>query len=426
MADVRAFRGIRYSPARVNDLSQVITQPYDKISKEMQAAYLKKHPNSYVNLILPAADDPYAYSTATCNKWLADSLLAKDARPAIYVLHQDFTTGGKAMTRKSFIAAIRVEEFEKGTVLPHERTLSRPKADRLNLLRATKKDYEQIFLLYSDPSGEVDRLLSPQGKPDMQATDDLGVVQKVWAITDPAKLTAVNKALADKVMLIADGHHRYETALNYRKEMEAAGTVQPDAALRFKTSAFVNIADPGLVILPTHRLLYDLPQFNLEAALARLAGFFKVEAVEGAKLAATVAAGFVPGETVFGLYAGKDKAWTLKLSDKTAMQRFTRGRSPDYCGLDVAVLHTLVIDQVFGVPAERIEDHVAYERKADETLAKVDSSKYQVALLLNPTRAEQVQKVAARGERMPQKSTDFYPKFISGLVFMDVAETERL
>lgn len=426
MADVRPFRGIRYSPKKAKDLSRVITQPYDKITPEMQAAYYEQDPLSFVRLILARAQDPYADSRATVDKWLGDGTLAKDERPAFYVIHQEFESGGKAYLRRGFIGVVRVEDFGSGAVLPHERTLSKPKADRLNLTRATDKDFEQIFLLYPDPDGKVDATLEPSGPPLMQATDDFGVTQKVWAVTDPAKLKAVRAALADKKMLIADGHHRYETALNYRKEREAAGPVADDAAVRFKTTAFINISDPGLVILPTHRLLYGLTDFSLAAALSKLREGFVVYRVTDGQLSSELEHSAGLHEHVFGLYAGKGKTWILRLKDSGAMKAALPDRSRDYCNLDVAVLHTLIIDRVFGVPAEKIEDHVAYERKVDATIAKVDSSKYQAALFLNPTRAEQVNRVAERGERMPQKSTDFYPKLVSGLVFFDVAAGERV
>ncbi len=426
MADVRPFRGIRYNHMKVSDLSRVITQPYDKISPEMQAAYYERDPLSFVRLILAKAEDPYADAKRTLDRWLADGTLAKDAQPAFYVIHQEFESGGRLYLRRGFIGVVRVEEFGSGAVLPHERTLSKPKADRLNLLRATEKDFEQIFLLYPDPEGVVDRTLEPSGPPLMQATDDYGVTQRAWAVTDPAKLSAVRGFLADKKMLIADGHHRYETALNYRKEREAAGPVPDDAALRFKTTAFININDPGLVILPTHRLLHGLPELSLDRALAKLAEQFAVTPIQDARIENELSRSAGPNEHVFGLYAGKGKSYILRLKDKTAMRTALPDRSDDYRGLDVAVLHTLIIDRVFGVPTDKVEDHVAYERGIDATIARVDSSKYQAALFLNPTRAEQVNRVAERGERMPQKSTDFYPKLVSGLVFFDVAAGEHV
>ena len=424
MADIRPFRGWRYNPTRVPDLSLVITQPYDKIHKELQQTYVARHPNSFVHLILPAAAEPYSYSAATCRQWAAQGILVRDAQPTIYVLHQDFEVGGQRKTRKSFVAAIRADEFEKGTVLPHERTLSKPKADRLNLLRTTRMDYEQIFMLYSDPEGVVEQALTPTGPPTLQATDDYGVVQKVWPITDPGKLARVHKALSDKVMLIADGHHRYETALNFRQEMERAGTVADDAALRFKATAFVNIADPGLVILPTHRLLFGLKSPKWNDIVATIGKWFEATPIKDAEIEGAVAK--TGTDHVFVLHVGKNRSWVLRLKDRAAVDEVIKDHTADYRDLDVAILHSLLIENVLGIKVADIEDHVAYERSLPEALVKVDSFKYQAAFIINPTRADQVQKVAAHGERMPQKSTDFYPKFVSGLVFMDVGDNERL
>jgi len=424
MADVRPFRGWHYGPAKIRDLSQVITQPYDKIPEELQQTYIARHPNSFVNLILPAAPDPYTFSATTFKLWSSQLVLIRDAQPTIYVLHQDFEIGGQKKTRKSFVAAIRVDEFEKGTVLPHERTLSKPKADRLSLLRAARADYEQIFMLYDDPQGVIEKALTPTGEPMMKATDDYGVVQKVWAITDPAKLTTVRKALADKVMLIADGHHRYETALTYRQEMERAGNVPDDAALRFKCTAFVNIADPGLVILPTHRLLFGLKSPKWNDIVATIGKWFETRQIKDAEVEAELAKAGT--DHVFVLHVGKNRSWVLRLTDKAAVEQIIKDHTTDYRDLDVAILHSLLIENVLGIKVTDIEDHVAYERGLPEALSKVDSFNYQAAFIIKPTRADQVQKVAAHGERMPQKSTDFYPKFVSGLVFMDVGDSERL
>jgi uncharacterized protein (DUF1015 family) len=424
MADIRPFRGWHYSPVKIRDLSQVITQPYDKIPKELQQTYIARHPNSFVNLILPSAPDPYSFSATTFKLWSQQLVLVRDSDPAIYVLHQDFEVAGQKRTRKSFVAAIRVDEFEKGTVLPHERTLSKPKADRLSLLRATQADYEQIFMLYDDPRGVIDKALTPTGEPLMKATDDHGVVQKVWTISDPAKLATVRKALADKVMLIADGHHRYETALTYRQEMERAGNVPDDAALRFKCTAFVNISDPGLVILPTHRLLFDLKSPKWNDIVATMGNWFETRAIKDAEIEGELAK--TGTDHVFVLHTGKNRSWVLRLRDKAAVEQLIKDHTADYRDLDVAILHSLLIENVLGIKVADIEDHVAYERGLPEALSKVDSFNYQAAFIINPTRADQVQKVAAHGERMPQKSTDFYPKFVSGLVFMDIGDNERL
>ncbi len=425
MADIRPFLGIRYNPAKVPDLSKIVTQPYDKISPSMKKGYLETHPHNFVRLILPDGEDRYQNSAALCQEWLEQSVLKKDARPAIYVYHQQFEMSSKPWLRKGFIAALRIEEFEKGTVLPHERTLSKPKADRLNLVRATGKDYEQIFMLYSDPEQKVNAVLEPSEEPDMIATDEYAVIHKVWALTEPEKLSAVQQEMADKTVLIADGHHRYETALNFRQEMEKQNPdLLLDAALRFKSCAFINIADPGLVILPTHRLVFGL-SIDWNAVMDRVTELFRVTQVPAVD--AVTELGKHQDTNAFALHLGKGKTFLLQLLDPSGVENYlSPERSPEYRRLDVTVLHALVIEHILGISSENIEDHVKYEREPREAIAKVDTGKFQAALLMNPTRVEQVRTLARLGERMPQKSTDFYPKLISGLVFSDIQETERV
>ncbi len=424
MADVRPFPAIHYNPAKVVELSDVITQPYDKVTPKMREGYLARHSYNFIRLILPGGDDPYTVSARTCTEWLKQGILVRDNQPAYYILEEEFQLDNTTLKRRGFIGAIRVEEFEKGTVLPHEFTHSGPKADRLALLRATAKDYEQIFFLYPDQSGEIDRLLVTEGEPEMVATDEYGVIHRLWRLTDPGRVQALRQAMVSRVVLIADGHHRYETALNYRREMEDKGVVPEDAALRFKTAAFFKITDPGLVILPTHRLLKGV-QFPLADVLNGLAEMFTVQAVPDEKAKAELEKR--RQEHAFVLYYGRGKSYLLVLREKAGRERFfSPDRSPEYRELDVALLHTLVIERVFGIKPDEVEGRVLYERYWDDTLARVDSGEADCALFLNPTRPEQVQALAAKKERMPQKSTDFYPKLISGMVFMDVAPGNRL
>ena len=420
MADIRPFPGIRYNAGKIDNLDSVVTQPYDKITPKMQDSYIASDPHSFVRLILPKENDPYESSARLCRQWLKDKTMVRDKKPAVYVLHEEFEQGGKKLVRKGFVAAVRVEEFAKGTVLPHEFTLSKPKADRLNMLRATQKDYEQIFMLYSDPEAAVDSVLEVSDPPDLQVTDEYHVVHKMWAVTEPKKLDVLHKAMADKVLLIADGHHRYETALGFRKEMEQESELDENAALRFKTSAFVNISDPGLVILPTHRLVYGLESLDLRSVFARLRDAFTITPVADEEAEAEL--GRNKDVPAFVLYAGKGKGHLIRLAEAYRIDRFFgKDKSADYRSLDVSVLHAVVLEGILGIARSKIEEHVRYERSWAETLNRVDSGENQVAFLMNPTRTEQVQTLAAKGERMPQKSTDFFPKLISGMVFMDVA-----
>lgn len=423
MADVRPFPAIHYNPEKIADLSAVITQPYDKITPAMQEEYLARHPYNFVRLILPKDADPYNSSARTCSDWLKQKILIEDTQPAFYVLEEEFRLDNQTLRRRGFIGAIRVEEFEKGTVLPHEFTHSGPKADRLNLLRTTKKDYEQIFLLYPDESGEIERLLQTDGPPLMQAVDEYRVIHRVWRIDEPSRINALHQALQTRVLLIADGHHRYETALNYRQEMEKKTPLPDNAALRFKTAAFFKITDPGLVILPTHRLVKGV-QIREEKLLQRLGEMFIVKPVDDNQAKTELERN--RNHHAFILYLGSGKSFLLLLKSNEIALDALKEKSPEYRQLDVALLHTLIIDRVLGITSEKVEKQVGYERYWNDAITRVNSGEYQVALFLNPTRPEQVQALAKKMERMPQKSTDFYPKLISGLVFMDVDETKTI
>ncbi len=422
MTDIRPFRGIRYNPARVGNLDRVVTQPYDKINDKMHAAYSEKDEHNFVRLILPRGDDKYRLSADTCRQWLAEGVLQQDPAPAAYVYHEQFSYAGRQMVRKAFVGCIRVEEFDKGTVLPHEFTLKKARADRDSLVRATRMDYEQIFMLYSDPGFAVDRLLEPAGAPLMQATDEYGVVHRMWAVTDPKKLAALHAEMSTKQLLIADGHHRYETALQLRQELERANpALDKDAACRFKLTAFVNMADPGLVILPTHRLLANLPGFDAAQLAAKLSPGFTMTPVPDDRTEAALDSS--KAGPAFVLYAGKGKSHLLVLKDRGLLDRYVAAdRSQNYKELDVVVLHSAIIEGLLGIPKEKLEAHVKYERYRDETVRRVDSGEAQLAFFMNSTRPEQVQRLAEKGERMPQKSTDFYPKLISGFVFSDIRD----
>lgn len=422
MADVRPFPAIRYNLDRVDDLSLVITQPYDKVTPEMRARYRKQHEFSFINLILPQGENPYAASAITCARWLNDGVLVQDVTPAFYILEEEFEIQGRRLRRKGFIGAIRVDEFEKGTVLPHEFTHSGPKADRLALLRTTQKDFEQIFLLYPDPKDEIDQLLNgpSNDNPDLSAIDEFGVFHRLWRVTDREWTEALHRAMKNQVVLIADGHHRYETALNYRREMEQKRELPSNAALRFKTAAFFKITDPGLIILPTHRLLKAV-NISFEEALIRLEKLFAVKQVRDEE--AKSALNRHQNEHAYVVYFGKGRSYLLVLRDPgTADRLLPADKSPEYKELDVALLHALIIEGIFGIKHTEVENKVLYERYWNNTIARVDKGEAACALFLNPTRPEQVQKLAAKMERMPQKSTDFFPKLISGMVFMDVTE----
>ncbi len=422
MPEIKPFRGIRYSLEKIENLADVITQPYDQITDEMEKEYKKRSPYSFVNLVLTHYADghdrkkEYENAKNCVENWLRDGIFIKEKEDSIYPYFQDFTLEGKVFTRRGFICRLRLEELGKGNILPHEKTLSKPKEDRLNLTRITKKDFEPVFLLYTDPRNVVMDTIERECKdlPLVEVKDDWGVTHRLWRISDKDIIESIGSTLRDAIFVIADGHHRYETAINYLNELRVAGTDHP---ANFKMVTLVNIQDSGLVILPTHRLVMNLNDFKIDDFVKKTTEFFEIKKITRQDLKSALEKEKMYS---FGLYS-KDNCFILKLKDLKYMEKFLPDRSQEYQSLDVAILHTILIEGILGIKPEKVEEHIRYQRGIEETLKKVDSGEFQFAFLMNPTRPEQVRDVASKRERMPQKSTDFYPKLISGLVFYDIA-----
>lgn len=421
MPEVRPFRGIRYNQEKIQDLAQVICQPYDQISNKMERQYKNRSPYNFVRLVLTKYAEghdrqrEYRDAKRYAETWLRDEIFTQDESEAIYPYWQEFSIDDKQYLRKGFVCLVRLEELGKGNILPHEKTLSKPKADRLNLLRITKKDFEPVFLLYTDPKHTVDSLIDKHchDNPLIDVQDDKNVTHKIWRVDESQVIDKISKQLKDAIFVIADGHHRYETAFNYRNELQ---DIDKDHPANFKIIALVNIEDPGLVILPTHRLIRELTEFKLSSFLEKTERYFEITKTDKEHIVAELESA---KSKAFGFYSPQT-AYILRLKSSDIMKDFLSDRSKDYRNLDVAILHTLLIEDVLGIKPENIEEHVRYERGAKTTMKRVDSGAFQFCFLMNPTMSEQVKNVAQNKERMPQKSTDFYPKLISGLVFYDV------
>jgi uncharacterized protein (DUF1015 family) len=422
MPEIKAFKGIRYNPEYIENLGDVVCQPYDQISNRMEREYKNRNPFNFVRLVLTKYADghdrqrEYRDAKKYIDQWLSEKIFTADEKDAIYPYWQEFTINNVQYTRKAFICLVQLEELGKGNILPHERTLSKPKADRLNLLRITKKDLEPVFLLYTDHEHKADGLLEAQctDQPLVDIKDENKVTHKLWIVDDEDLIDQVRNQLKKSIFVIADGHHRYETAFNYWSEL---GVDDEDHPAHYKLIALVNIEDPGLVILPTHRLIMGLNDFTLVPFLEKTEKYFDITKTDRDHMMTTLAE---IGKHAFGFYSPQT-AYILKLKKAKPMKEKLPDRSKEYQGLDVAILHTLLIEDVLGISPEHIEDHVRYERNVPAVMKRVDTGDYQFAFLMNSTRPEQVRDIAQNKERMPQKSTDFFPKLISGLVFYDVS-----
>jgi uncharacterized protein (DUF1015 family) len=429
MADISPFHALRYNLSKVS-ADEVITQPYDKINPAMQDKYYEASPHNLVQIILgksQSADNDeqnvYTRAAALLKKWQDEGVLQLDSEPSLYVYSQVFKVpgdpSGAELERRGFIALGRVEDYDRKVVFRHEQTLSKPKADRLNLLQATRAHTELLFMVYSDPADEIGKLLHQDGPPTLELRDEYGVLNRMWKISDPATVAAVTAKMADKKLIIADGHHRYETALNYRNQMrEQSKCADTDAPYERVMVSFVNMDAPGLVILPTHRVVFGLDGFNLYSKAMQVMKYFEVQDL------GTIAD---VHDAVRKLSeAGKDRTALLAVTAQNAFLLKARrdAQSPSFEGLseeqrslDVVQLHKLILEEIIGMSEEdiRAQKHLRYIRDAGEAIEEVRKGEAQVAFLMNPARMEQVRDIAFAGGVMPQKSTDFYPKMLSGL-----------
>jgi uncharacterized protein (DUF1015 family) len=442
MADIRPFRAYRYDSHRVA-LNDVLTQPYDKITPAMQDRYYAASPYNLISVEKGRAlpdDSPqnnvYTRAARKVDEWIAEKILVRDAAPNIYVYSQEFCVPGTntRRTRIGFIALARLEDYEARVIFRHEHTLSAPRADRIELLRKTHAQTGQLFLLYDDPSKQIDARLEQVARtnPEVELRDEFSVTHRMWPVPEPAFAERIQKAMAEKSIVIADGHHRYETALSYRDECRArAGQADPQAPYEFAMATFVNTHSKGLTILATHRLVRNLPDFDFDRFRAALTPYFDwyaypfVSAEERAAAYAEFRKDLERpnhGRRAIGAYPraarpGADAFYLFVLRRDVDLESLLPDLSEGQRGLDVVLLHRLILDKGLGITAEAVtaEKNLAYEREMETAIASVDRGDAQMALLLNPVRVEQMMKIALGGDVMPQKSTDFYPKMLSGI-----------
>ena len=407
MAKVFPFKSLRYALHKV-PIEKVVTQPYDKISKEMQERYYPLHPNNIIRIILGKAtagdtlsNNVYTRAATYLKEWRAAGVLEQLPVPAFFVYFQRFTVPGttEVRVRKGFVGLGQLEDYANKIVFPHERTLTGPKKDRLELLRHTRTQFEQIFMLYEDPAQRIDHRLDDvsRQKPDLQINDEYGVQHTIWTVTDPHTVALIQQEMIDKKLVIADGHHRYETALAYRDEMR--GEKGSDRI----PMTFFNVNSPGLTILPTHRVLSNIPDFDSNLFFQKAAQFF--DAVNSQSDGVTI-----------GVFVDSRESF-LRLKPSLSLAALMPDLSNNQRTLDVVNLHRLIIEKCLAITEEAVkkESHITYVRERDAALSAVREGKAQIAFLLNPTRLEQMRDIAYEGNVMPQKSTDFYPKVLSGL-----------
>ena len=420
MAIISPFKAYRYNSHKV-EIGKCVTQPYDKINKDLQKQYYENSPYNIVRVILGydtgddyKGRDNYQMADVYLNDWMKNNILVKDSTPSLYYYTQTFKMEtGEEKTRHGFIGLGKIDETK---VHAHEHTLSGPKKGRLDLLRATQANYGQIFMLYNDPGNQVEQTISKgvSGQPEVSVQDEDGNTHKLWLVSDPEVILAVQQLMKEKELFIADGHHRYETSVNYRQEMLDQGKHTAD--MDYLMMTFINMADPGLVILPTHRCVSNLSDFNFDHFLKQATAYFEICELKDAKTLAE-AMKTRQSEKVIGLYL-PNKYFLLVLNKDADIDKvFDADQSQAYKHLDVSLLHTHLIENILGITkeAQSLQTNLSYVRGFAKAISKVDTGLCQMVFLLNPTAISEVKEIAGAGERMPQKSTDFYPKLLSGM-----------
>jgi uncharacterized protein (DUF1015 family) len=426
MAEILPFQALRYDPHQVR-LEDVLTQPYDKITPEMQARYYELSPHNLVRIILGRqfeTDSPdfnvYTRAAEYLHDWRAGGILKQDSEPSLYFYSQTFTVPGsrELAERHGLIALGRLHDYSDKVVFRHEQTLAKPRADRLNLLRHTRAHFGQIFMLYSDPEAEVEQLLATDEEPDISVLDEYEVLHRVWRVYDAGVVQSIQHLMRDKKVMIADGHHRYETALAYRDERRAeAKTPTRNPTYEFVMMTFIRTESRGLVILPTHRIIHGLADFDRERMLDTARRFFDIRRIDvpnESRSATTLLEEAGQGGTAF-VAVTRQGPYLLR-AIRRAIYDALGAVSVRQRDLDVVQLHKVMLERVLGISEEAIrnQDNVKYERDAFEAISCVRQGA-NVAFLMNPARIEQVCDAAFAGEVLPQKSTDFYPKLLSGL-----------
>lgn len=445
MAEIAPFRGLRYNTGIVGGLEEVVIPPYDVISPEEQKAFHERNPYNMIRLELGAPNpedgdrnNPHTRAAAFMKQWTEHDVLVRDARPAIYYYELDYSNGpGEPKTRKGFICVLRLEEFSRGGVRPHEKTFKAIKEERLSLMFACKANLSPVFALYSDPGEKViDSIMSGRGEaPAISFTDYANMAHRIWPVTDPGVIGKVQGLMEDKAIFIADGHHRYETALNYRNIMRSRYSAGPRASYEYIMMYLTDMDQSGLTILPTHRLLRNISGLASGQFVEKARGFFDIQRFETAnggemKWKRAIEAGGSREDTTIGFYCKEaDCVYVLTARRREVSSALEqKGLPAPLHTLDVVVLDQIVLRDLLGLSEEFLgsENNISFMHDFSEALDAVKSGKFDAGYFINSTRIGQVREVASAGLIMPHKSTYFYPKVISGLLINPLLPDEEI
>ena len=426
MAVIKTFRGMRYDTSKAGEISKLCCPPYDIISEKQRLDYINENEYNIIRLELPKdGDNPYQNASDILNMWRDKGILIHEDKPAIYIYEEEFNAYSERKSIKGVIARVKLEEFSKGIILPHEFTLSKAKEDRFNLMKATNCNFSQIYALYMEEKHLTLKTIDEcsQCTPELEFTDSDDVTHRLWIVTDEKIINKLVDDFAHRRLYIADVHHRYETALNYRNYCRENGISKEGDAQDYQMIYLVDMDHPGLVVFPTHRLVRDLPDFDKNKMLELCEKYFEITAFNGTEnMENELAKCYDEGKKAFGFYCGNGEWYLLVLKDIDVMSQFLPNLCTASQRLDVSVLHTLILENIFGIDKENMANQVnlTYTKFFGEAVSLVDSGEFQCSFVLNPTRVSEIRDVAAAGEKMPQKSTYFYPKMITGMVMNDL------
>jgi uncharacterized protein (DUF1015 family) len=447
MATILPFKGLRYNPEKIKDISQVITPPYDVISEKERDGYYEVHPSNVIRLILgkeyPGDDqskNKYTRSAEFFDTWRREEILTQEAEPALYIYAQEFTLSGKKYIRRGFISLVKLEDFKTGEIYPHEHTLAKPKEDRMNLMKACKSNLSQVFTFFEDDGGKISNLLHKVSEgdsgasvtPDIDFTDNYGVRNLLWVVKDNKVIDELTLQMKNRALFIADGHHRYETALFYRDLMKSSGE-KPDSNGIYPSDYVmmmcVSMEDPGLQILPTHRLARNVEDLDPEKIKKSLNEVFDISDMGSDCSVETLTQKLSEDahKHKLAMYIGEEdkKFYILTLRDEKLLDPILTDEYTEWKFIDTGILHGVIFDGVLGIQAKNISksESVKYIQGIENSVASVNKGEYQIAFFLNPTKIDQISNIALKRHKMPPKATYFYPKLMTGMVIRHISNT---
>jgi len=432
MATVKAFPALRFTD-KAGDISKNVCPPYDIISEEERLGFIAESSDNIIRLEKPVGTDAYAAAKKLYLEWRKDNIVDTDKTSGFYVYEEEFTALGETKKIRGIFARVKLCEFSEGVILPHEETLSKAKEDRFNLMCSTYCNFSPIYSMYTDADRKITSRVfaASSGKPDIEFTAKDGVVQRLWKIENKDDTEYIEKAFSDKQLFIADGHHRYETALRFKKKLAADGVIKDEEhSANYCMMMLIDMENDGLVVFPTHRIVKGLSDFDEKKAVSDIGEYFDVRKISEAEIEKTLSDGSDKKTFVMCANGGEFLALTMRDDGKASekVKSMNPGKSGSYTELDVTVLHSLVLENILGIDKENMAKQInlAYTRDISEAVASVRDENVNCAFLINPTKVHEIKDVALAGEKMPQKSTYFYPKLITGLVMNELCEPSIL